>query len=65
MKKSLVEKMAEGRYMSEKYRGVTYYVLDKPRRSAVCICSEAAFWRCFEEGYRPVTRYLNGEDIGK
>lgn len=65
MKKSLVEKIEEARSASLKYKDTVYYVMDKKRKSAVCFCSELAFWKYFNEGYYPVTRFLNGKDIGK
>lgn len=65
MKQSLIAKKEEARRMSVKNRDVTYYVLDKPRKTAVCVSSSISFWKYFYEGYGPVTRFLNGEDIGQ
>ena len=65
MKKSLIDKKAEAQRMSSEHKDTIYYVLDKPRKTAVCVCSQSAFWKYFNDGYGPVTRFLNGEDIGK
>ena len=65
MKQSIIDKKAEAQRMSLKNKDVTYYVLDKPRKAAVCVSSQILFWKYFNEGYGPVTRFLNGEEIGK
>ena len=65
MKQSLIDRKAEAQQMSLKHRDTIYYVLDKPRKAAVCVCSQISFWKYFNDGYGPVTRFLNGKDIGK
>ena len=64
MKKSLIDKKAEAQRMSLQHKDTIYYVMDKPRKSAVCFCSQFSFWRYFNDGYQPVTRFVNGKDIG-
>lgn len=64
MKQSLVNIIAEAQRMSTEHPEITYYVLDKPRKRAVCVSGSISFWKFFNDGYRPVTRFLNGEDKG-
>ena len=61
MKKSLMEAENEAKALSEKYKDITYYVIDKKRGRALCYSIDwLAMRKINYENYYPVCTYKNG-----
>ena len=66
MKKSLQEAMQTAKIQSIVYPDTTYYVIDKPRKSAkVYSIGWLAMHKINCEGYYPVASFKNGKQIFK
>ena len=59
-KKSLEQALSSALLESQEHRDVTYYVLDKPGRRAVCHASELRVWNRISEGYSVAYKVRNG-----
>ena len=64
-KKSLVYAMEEAQQLSLKHPNVTYYVLDKPRKRAVCSGSDWIRKERIMQGYSTYCTFTNGKLYGR
>lgn len=65
MKKSLEQAKHEAKELSIKHKDTVFYVMDKKGKQAECYSLSWCVKERMLEGYRTVTRFLNGADIGR
>lgn len=62
-KKSLTAAIEEAQQLSTKNPNMTYWVMDKPRKNAICTCIPWIYRERILEGYTTHSKYQGGHEV--